>query len=117
MFTNNDQTLDREQVVRQMFNPEDLAIWGKYSTREFLAIAIHEMKHERAIIDKYVELIREHPAAKAEQQLQPALSTSLPQALDIIQRSSRILERLQKTIEAYSKTLEPARKPAPEEKK
>jgi signal transduction histidine kinase len=88
---------EHEKIIYEHFNPENIREWLQVSPDNFIAVIVHEIRSEIAIIRTHSE------------QLQNGLQTSDSDhhaCVEMIARSTRTIERLVETLNAYRRARE-----------
>ncbi len=98
-----DENWDREAELNQIFNPDDVSSWLKYSPQEFLLLIMHEIHRENDLIHGYTKILAEIPEFSSQtfklgnKELEAAFFT------DVNLSAARIIHRVLDTAAAYAK--------------
>ena len=105
-MTDNDNWY--EEKIYEIFDPNDISEWLKYSPAEFLGIMLLELRQQNVMIRNWAELMAKNPQFSSQvfqfgnQEIAATFFT------DVNLRASHITERLLDTIRAYKEEMSKA---------
>ncbi|MBI1278101.1 MAG: hypothetical protein GC179_08235 [Anaerolineaceae bacterium] len=98
----NDENWDREAELNQIFNPDDVSQWLKYSPLEFIGITLLEIKQQNVSIRNWSEIMAKIPEFNAQVYQLNNQEITAKFFLEVNLASSRIIDRLLATMHAYA---------------